>query len=99
MRLKRFNDRNEHMRDSEGKLLWDTVPRVTEEGNPVGTNEEDSTPLKRRIIQALQNAPQSNLSMIVSDGSSMLFSRTELELGNTSSLYDFEVQVLESCGM
>jgi hypothetical protein len=97
MRLKRFNDRNEHMRDSEGNLLWDTVPRVTEEG--IETNEEDSTPLKRRIIQALQNAPQSNLSMIVSDGSSMLFSRTELELGNTSSLYDFEVQVLESCGM
>jgi hypothetical protein len=107
MRQKRVNDRNEHLRDGEGKLIWDTVPRVAEEGqggNPVAlqhrwTMEEDSTPLKRLIIQALQNAPHSNLRMIVSDGSSMLFSRRELELGKPSSLYDFEVHVLESCGM
>ena len=82
---------------AQQEMMDDTKPRAAgEQGMPVahqnGLTDMDSTPLKRRIIEALKNAPH-NLK-IISDGASMLFSGTEID---TNPLY--EVLVKASCGM
>jgi hypothetical protein len=86
------------------EMTDDMKPTVDMDQLPVAGKEKqwkrrdtDSTPLKRRIIDALTRAP--HFLKVVSDGSNMLFSGEELELGKPSSMYDFEVQVKASCGM
>jgi hypothetical protein len=83
------------------EMMDDTQPRAAQEGNPVAPRQEgpttmESTPLTRRIIEALKNTPH-NLN-VISDGAGMLYSGTALG-NNPSSLYDFDVQVKASCGM
>jgi hypothetical protein len=88
---------------AQQEMLDDTKPRAEDNQPAVALQKQlmgqdmDSTPLKRRIIDALTKAP--HYLKVVSDGTNMLFSGEELELEKPSSLYDFEVQVKASCGM